>query len=145
MGVVACATWDVRGQVTNMQRDAGLLEQREAADAAAVVRKARQPLRMAIFGVAFVLVLVGAALIGPSYGLVGGVVFALIAGTALTMAYNLTNRAPKALSSAYTAGATACRECGSMQTDKSYTRGADGGEVLQWTCYACDSRWLADD
>lgn len=49
------------------------------------------------------------------------------------------------LSSAYTAGATSCPKCGSMQTDQAYSRGSEDTEVLQWTCYACDHRWLATD
>jgi hypothetical protein len=108
-----------------------------------LARKAREPVRTAIFGALFVLVLVGAALIGPSFGLVGGLAFAVIAGSALTGLYKLTSRTPKALSSANTAGGTTCPKCGSVQTDQDYTRGPEGGEVLRWTCYACDHQWLA--
>ena len=107
-----------------------------------LVRKAREPVRTAIFAVLFVLVLVIAALIGPAFGLIGGIVFALVAGSALTGLYKLTARNPKRISSYYTAGNTACPNCRSMQTDQGFALGPDGREVPRMTCYACDHQWF---
>lgn len=116
----------------------------QAADEA-VLRSAREPVRKVVFGVLFVAMLGITTVVGPMFGLIGGIAFALVSGAALTGAYKLTSRSPKALSSAYTAGATSCPKCSSMQTDQAYTRGSDDTEVLQWTCYACDHTWLATD
>lgn len=106
------------------------------------VRRAREPVRTAVFAVLFVLVLIVAMLIGPAFGLIGGVVFALVAGSALTGLYKLTARNHKRISSFYTAGNTVCPQCGSMQTDQGFALGPDGKEVPRMTCYACDHQWF---
>jgi hypothetical protein len=116
----------------------------KSSDVDAIVRKAREPVRTAIFAGLFGVSVIGAAAFAPALGIIGAIALGFTLGGGLTIAYKLTTRTPKALSAAYTAGATACRKCGSMQTDQSYTRGPNDTEVLQWTCYACNHRWLAE-
>jgi len=108
---------------------------------ALALRRAREPLRKIIFAVLFVLLFVVSAVVGPSFGLIGGLTFAVLGGGALSLLYKLTNREPRGLNPIYTAGAQACPACTSVQTDQTYTRGPDGGEVLVWVCYACDHKW----
>lgn len=103
--------------------------------------RANEPARKIIFTILFALLVVACAVIGPTFGLVGGLVFGMVGGAALTGLYMVTMRSPKGINPAYTAGNVACPSCESMQTDQTYTRGADGGEVLMWACYACDHHW----
>jgi len=108
---------------------------------ALALRRAREPVRKIVFAILFVLMFVLSAIIGPSFGLIGGLIFAFVGGSALTLVYKLTSRAPRGLNPVYTAGAQACPACTSVQTDQTYTRSAEGGEVLVWNCYACDHQW----
>ncbi len=110
-------------------------------DDVAALTRANEPVRKLVFTVLFVLMVIATAIIGPMFGLLGGLIFGFVAGAVLTAVYTLTTRSPKGINPAYTAGNTACPSCGSMQTDQTYTRGDDDGEVLQWKCYACDHHW----
>jgi hypothetical protein len=106
----------------------------------ALVRKAREPVRTGVFVALLVLVMVGPALfIGGWAGLVTGI----IGATVLWGIYRATTRTPQGLSPAISAGGSACPKCKSMQTDQSWARGPDGGEVLVWNCFSCSHRWDA--
>lgn len=102
----------------------------------ALVRSAREPVRRAVFTVLLLAVLASGVLLGPHFGLIGGIAFALLGGGFLTVLYNVTARTPKGISSAYNAGAQACPSCGSMQTDLVHGDGA-----AMRACFNCDHRW----
>ncbi|MEM6294745.1 MAG: hypothetical protein AAGA54_25955 [Myxococcota bacterium] len=101
-----------------------------------LLRSARQPRRRAIFTVLLLLVMAGGVALAPILGLIGGIALGLASGGLLVIIFNLTSRAPKAISSAYTAGATACPACGSVQTDLVV---GDGAPIHK--CFSCNHSW----
>jgi hypothetical protein len=105
-----------------------------------MARKAREPVRNAVFaGLLLVVGVTPALIVGGWAGLIVG----FLGATALWWIYRLTTRTPKGINPAITAGKTACPSCGSMQTDQTWLRGPGSGQVLVWTCFACDHRWNA--
>ncbi len=111
-------------------------------DEVAIVRKAREPVRHAVFAV----LLLGVAFLPALFvGGFAGIIVGFIGASVLWWLYRFTTRTPKGISPAITAGNTACPACKSMQTDQAYMRAADGTEVLSWTCFACEHSWPVRD
>ncbi len=98
----------------------------------AVVRKAKEPVRTAIFAGVLGAIVVASVVLGPWVGLIGCACSAVLA-----ILYRLSTRTPQSLHRSRVAGKHACPSCGSMQTDQ---RAADA-DPRRWQCFACDHRW----
>ncbi|MFV8755716.1 hypothetical protein ACNOYE_34630 [Nannocystaceae bacterium ST9] len=96
----------------------------------------KNPIHTAVFGVLFVVMVVGVPLV---IGGIPGLFAAPVLGGALWGLYRVTlPRGPKQPSIAETAGTTACPSCGSVQTDR--RRFPSPGQPA-WQCFACGHEW----
>ena len=101
-----------------------------------LVRKAKEPVRTAVFTAMFVFLVV---LCTFFIGGLAGILIAGIGSGLLVTLYRITTRTPKMLNPAHTAGTIACPHCGSMQTDQRL----EPGQALVWACFACNETWPA--
>lgn len=110
--------------------------EQQATDLDEAVRKARNPVHTAIFGVLFLVGIVGLPLFIGGFA---GWLAAPVVGGALFGLYRITlPRGPKVATIDETAGAQPCPSCGSMQTDRLPAEGPQGEQMM---CFACDRRW----